>query len=346
MRCSMGEDDGNRLRMDVRRRVLFLEDELIIRNGGVDWLRKAGYDVVGTEGVSTTLKAVASASEPFDLLALNIKLDDGNGIDLCKRLRASGVTAPILMHSGYDDMETVLGAMRAGANDYMTKPYGETELVERVAFLLDLPPFERVRRTSSRSLTGSNLPTVVSYCEPRVESALARLEVIRPRPGTLKVHVRGEGEEEGKDLRPIPLDEKSAAELHEVLTEIKELLAASKPDLAACRTERGGCFAGGGAEPGCAAGVGGVRRLCVFRSWFAVLDGCRARLGTAAKELESLFWPSYAPARVNMRLMFHDMVTRLHSARTLSSPRIENCRNPSTDLMMPNTGSGVCLRRA
>ena len=48
----------------------------------------------------------------------------------------------------------------------------------------------------------------------------------------------------------------------------------------------------------------------------------------------------------NIRLMFHAIVTRLHSPRTLSSPRSRNWRNPITDLMIPNTGSGVCLRRA
>src|SRR6202030_2767043 len=46
-----------------------------------------------------------------------------------------------------------------------------------------------------------------------------------------------------------------------------------------------------------------------------------------------------------IRLMFQAMVTRLHSPRTPSSPRSRNWRNPITDLMMPNTGSGVCLRR-
>src|SRR5215210_3827193 len=40
------------------------------------------------------------------------------------------------------------------------------------------------------------------------------------------------------------------------------------------------------------------------------------------------------------------MITRFHSPRTLSRPRSRNWRNPSADLMMPNTGSGVCLRRA
>src|SRR5277367_2501037 len=43
--------------------------------------------------------------------------------------------------------------------------------------------------------------------------------------------------------------------------------------------------------------------------------------------------------------MFQAMVTRLHSPRTQSNPRNRNWRNPITDLMMPNTGSGVCLRR-
>jgi len=50
--------------------------------------------------------------------------------------------------------------------------------------------------------------------------------------------------------------------------------------------------------------------------------------------------------RTNIRFMFQAMVTRLHSPRTRSSPRSRNCLNPSTDLMMPNTGSGTCLRSA
>ena len=50
--------------------------------------------------------------------------------------------------------------------------------------------------------------------------------------------------------------------------------------------------------------------------------------------------------RANIRLMFQAMVTRLRSLRTLSRPRNRNWRKPSADLMTPNTGSGVCLRKA
>ena len=65
------------------------------------------------------------------------------------------------------------------------------------------------------------------------------------------------------------------------------------------------------------------------------LDGRMVRIGL-----------QFAPARTNIRLMFHAMVTRFHSPRTLSRPRSRNWRNPSTDLMMPKTGSGICLRKA
>ena len=74
----------------------------------------------------------------------------------------------------------------------------------------------------------------------------------------------------------------------------------------------------------------------------ASIYSCPSRSGAAA----GLPAPFQAWARTNIRFKFQAIVTRLHSPRTLSSPRSENCRNPSTDLMMPNTGSGVCLRSA
>ena len=57
-------------------------------------------------------------------------------------------------------------------------------------------------------------------------------------------------------------------------------------------------------------------------------------------------WESAQPRlSAYILLMFQAMVTRLHSPRTRSSPRSRNWRNLITDLMIPNTGSGVCLRK-
>jgi hypothetical protein len=52
----------------------------------------------------------------------------------------------------------------------------------------------------------------------------------------------------------------------------------------------------------------------------------------------------YTPRNTFIRLMFHASATSDHSAVTLGSPRSENCRNPITCLMIPNTGSTVFLR--
>ena len=97
----------------------------------------------------------------------------------------------------------------------------------------------------------------------------------------------------------------------------------------------------------------GRRRSCRQASWIGPrrtrhayprgLMRSQPRMGAAAGAADG---GRYTAASANIRFMFHAMVTRLHSPRALSSPRSRNWRKPITDLMIPNTGSGVCLRRA
>ena len=68
-------------------------------------------------------------------------------------------------------------------------------------------------------------------------------------------------------------------------------------------------------------------------------------LARAEGEQDGVRPPAQAYCKVNILFMFQARVTR-HSPVTLSRPRSENWRKPMADLMMPNTGSGVCLRRA
>ena len=121
---------------------------------------------------------------------------------------------------------------------------------------------------------------------------------------------------------------------------LQEKLSATTTRLAACRT---GVFGAGWRAAG---DFGELRRPWrLDRLQFAVERSERGRFGSLLCVLGRL-GVGQAGARTNIRLRFHAMVTRLHSARTLSRPRNENWRNPSADLMMPNTGSGVCLRKA
>ena len=76
------------------------------------------------------------ANGRYDALLLDVGLPDGNGLDWCRQLRASGVTAPMLVLSARgEEMDRVLG-LELGADDYLTKPFSPRELVARTRALL------------------------------------------------------------------------------------------------------------------------------------------------------------------------------------------------------------------
>ena len=74
--------------------------------------------------------------EGFDVIILDILLPDGNGVDLCRRIRAIQNWTPVLMLSALSDESDKVQALEGGADDYMTKPFGVAELTARVRALL------------------------------------------------------------------------------------------------------------------------------------------------------------------------------------------------------------------
>lgn len=90
----------------------------------------------------------ASAQEqllhtPYDLLILDWEMPDLNGIELCKRYRASGGQAPVLMLTGRREIDDKESGFSAGADDYLTKPFSTRELILRVEALLRRPALVR-----------------------------------------------------------------------------------------------------------------------------------------------------------------------------------------------------------
>lgn len=77
---------------------------------------------------------------PYDIILLDLGLPDMPGVQLCRELRASGVTTPIIVLTGYDDVDTKITLLSTGADDYMTKPFHADELLARIAALLRRSP--------------------------------------------------------------------------------------------------------------------------------------------------------------------------------------------------------------
>ncbi len=114
-------------------RILVVDDERPIRRALEVTLAQAGYRVT-TAGTAREALSVA-ALEPPDLVLLDMMLPDGDGADVCRRLR-DWLRSPILLVSVIEDEAEKVRALDAGADDYMTKPFGVEELLARVRALL------------------------------------------------------------------------------------------------------------------------------------------------------------------------------------------------------------------
>lgn len=114
--------------------ILIAEDQTDIRDLLALNLRNAGYRVEAATNGRSALEA--HIRQPADLLLLDLMMPHMDGLDVCKALRASGSTTPILMLTAKStELDRVLG-LELGADDYLTKPFSVAELLARVKALL------------------------------------------------------------------------------------------------------------------------------------------------------------------------------------------------------------------
>jgi len=123
--------------MESRKRILVVDDEpqitLVLRSG----LVKHGYDVrVAAEGESAL--ELFQAWMP-QLVITDLSMPNMNGLELCRQLRTI-TSVPIIILSVRGEEKTKIEALDAGADDYVTKPFGMAELVARVRAVLRRSP--------------------------------------------------------------------------------------------------------------------------------------------------------------------------------------------------------------
>ncbi len=110
-------------------RVLVVDDEPQIVRGLKIVLRSAGYAVEAAETKAEALTALAL--RPPDALVLDLVLPDGQGVEVCEEVRRWS-RLPILVLSAVGDEREKVRALDAGADDYVTKPFGTDELLARL----------------------------------------------------------------------------------------------------------------------------------------------------------------------------------------------------------------------
>lgn len=114
--------------------LLLVEDEPDVASFVQQGLEEEGYEVSWVETGQRGLEYVRQAD--IDLVLLDIRLPDLSGLEVCERLRLHRPDLPVMMLTALDAVEDRVRGLRAGADDYLPKPFAFDELIARVEALL------------------------------------------------------------------------------------------------------------------------------------------------------------------------------------------------------------------
>lgn len=151
--------------MDVAANILLIEDEVAIRRFLRVTLEAQGYRLIEADTARQGLIEAAQCQP--DLVLLDLGLPDGDGIELTKRIREFSAV-PIIVISARGREQDKVSALDAGADDYLTKPFGVGELMARLRVGL--------RRRAERTAKAGE-QTVYEYLDLKVDM-VARVVVL------------------------------------------------------------------------------------------------------------------------------------------------------------------------
>ena len=113
--------------------IFLLEDDEAIGIGLTYSLENEGYSVTLAKTVSEGIKTISE--NDFSLYILDLTLPDGNGYNVCKKIKEKG-DLPVIFLTAYDDEVNVVMGFDLGADDYITKPFRVKELLLRIKSVL------------------------------------------------------------------------------------------------------------------------------------------------------------------------------------------------------------------
>jgi len=119
--------------MAGERPILIVDDDRALRATLSEQLAVDGEFAAAEAASAADAEArIMSGANRYDAVILDVGLPDGDGRDLCARLRRAGIKVPIIMLTGSDDESDVVRGLESGANDYIAKPFRLAELLARL----------------------------------------------------------------------------------------------------------------------------------------------------------------------------------------------------------------------
>jgi DNA-binding NtrC family response regulator len=103
--------------------VLIVDDELLIRWALSEVLSSEGHRVLQADTAAAALRAITTATRPFDVVLLDLRLPDSDGLGRLGAVRARSPRSAVVMMTAHGTPDTLAGARALGAYDVMAKPF-------------------------------------------------------------------------------------------------------------------------------------------------------------------------------------------------------------------------------
>ncbi|MBV7255744.1 ActR/PrrA/RegA family redox response regulator transcription factor [Pacificimonas sp. WHA3] len=157
--------------------LLLVDDDNSFRQRLDLTLSRRGYDVLAAAGLAEA-RSLAATSKPTHAV-LDMRLEDGSGLDLVGELRAANPGIRIVMLTGYGNLATAVAAVKAGAVDYLAKPADPDDIIKALDANSGDKPAPPEDPMSADRVRWEHIQRVYELCDRNVSETARRLKMHR-----------------------------------------------------------------------------------------------------------------------------------------------------------------------
>lgn len=168
-------------------RLIIVEDESVFAQNIKKLLELKGFAVDWLPSADIALNRILLYQHEYDLILLDLSLPGMNGAELTEKLRAEGVTTPIIILTGNAETDNKVILLNSGADDYIVKPFSVDELIARINSVLRRPA-----QTQPVTFSAGNL--TVDVTQRRITVANQEIQLTLKEYALLECFVRHPGD--------------------------------------------------------------------------------------------------------------------------------------------------------
>lgn len=156
--------------------LLIVDDDMVFRGQLVRAMENRGFSVIAAEGLAQAKQLVEVETPAFAVI--DMRLEDGNGLDLVEPLRAARSDIKIVILTGFGNIASAVAAIKVGAVDYLAKPADADDIVKALLSREQKPPPPDNPMSADR-VRWEHIQRVYELCDRNVSETARRLKMHR-----------------------------------------------------------------------------------------------------------------------------------------------------------------------